>query len=508
MNDSSQRRLPNVLIEAGYRCALRSNGWIECLIWHEREPERWLGRGGDESTAIVDALSQMFPSAAARTLLSGQLAEGDLAPARPAAVPQLSTPTRGAPIHPLPTAQSIGVKPTPVRPVISRQLAVAAAPRNEPMPTVGAAYDALEDIFREIEDARPELALMAPRLQKRLMVAWICRTRSYDELFAGESRVTTGVRRIARVLTDLSKTLWPGSVRALQMNALPECALQEIETSEHPNLATWSDASRFVDQFRAAHPDIADPALDIYGWADSESIGKDPARADALLQDARVAVERVAGNVSAFPPHHRQCNPEDISQETIVGLAVHVQRLRWIRTCIIDPELWGATIGRLRWLAGRLGQRAIPLRKFLDPEYRPQDTWSRLLGQDNGPAEESPLAALTTKVREHLDGRPALYVSHRDEPLLKDKLNRSLGLNMTWCNGDDSDQRKAASEAIKAGAYKLMIAGTRFQGSRIDAPLVRLARDCEVPYIRIYAGNLDACTRALARRHNLLPAAE
>ena len=64
MGDESQRWLPRFLIDCGYRCFVRRNGWIECLISNDQE--RWIGRGGDEMDAVRDALAQMFPAAAAR----------------------------------------------------------------------------------------------------------------------------------------------------------------------------------------------------------------------------------------------------------------------------------------------------------------------------------------------------------------------------------------------------------------------------------------------------------
>ncbi|MCA9690115.1 MAG: hypothetical protein KC636_10940 [Myxococcales bacterium] len=450
--------------------------------------------------AVRDALAQMFPAAAARRLLSATL-EGDRDSLRKldlevdAPAPEVAQASSQAAVH----AISAAARGAPA--------GEEAAPA--PVPTVSAAEacQALEDIFREIEDARAELSLMAPKLQKRLMVAWICRTRSFDEQFVGEPRVTSGVRRVARLLTDLSKTLWPGSVRALQMNALPECALAEIDPGSPVVLRTWTDASHLVDETRANGPDI-DPGFDHYGWADHANIGAASKHPDLLLHDAQVAVERVAGSVIAFPPHHRNTGTDDISQETIVALAVHVQRLRWIRTSTLEPELWGATMGRLRWLASRLGQRAAPLRKFLDPEYVPSDTWHRLLGHaDNGKKTEAtagqlPLEALAAQVREQTRGKRTLVVSETEDAAQEEALAQLLGVSVTWCT-PDAAQLKALDEALSKHAYEFAVFATRFQGRHLDADLARTARTKGIPYVRVYHVEPRAFVHGFARRLGL-----
>ena len=66
MHDEGARWLPKFLADSGYRHAMYTHQWTEVLIW--RDAERWLGRGPDRDSALEDALTQMFPSAAARQL--------------------------------------------------------------------------------------------------------------------------------------------------------------------------------------------------------------------------------------------------------------------------------------------------------------------------------------------------------------------------------------------------------------------------------------------------------
>jgi len=153
-------------------------------------------------------------------------------------------------------------------------------------------------------------------------MTWICRTRSSNGLFASESRVTTGVRRIARVLTDLSKTLWPGSVRALQMNALPAVELPNIRLTK----ALYQSVRRSPSS--TGHHDVSINAAQDYfviagsfgpvlrfsgspktGWGIRSRTSATP---DALASRIEVCMCIQCGDIFESPWFHpKRCNPHD-----------------------------------------------------------------------------------------------------------------------------------------------------------------------------------------------------
>lgn len=611
MTDDDERWLPELLREQGYRGQIRQHGWYECLVW--RGEERWLGHGIDAHAALEHLLAQMFPSFAARVLYDRWAALPTQA--TPEATPEASDPPT-API----AASSLLAFPVTADPLpaVARPepASVAAEPERRPFepPRVGErlilslpsypaaaiadARETLEDILKEIADARPDFALMAPRLQKIHMLGWICRARGLDEQFAGEHKVAILVRRVAHELTNISKIMWPGSVQALQMNARPDCVVGELGVKTASVVRSWNDASDYVQTHRerAMHSEVP---LDDYGWADDlrRPPSGDPRQ---ILRDAQLTVETLAGPAQEPPPRHLSTPPEDLGQDSIDALVKHVQQLRAIRIHSLQPELWGCVMGRLRWLSGRLGDRAPTLRKWLDPEFRPPPDTSRTVAAQseqlrqrqlavrsereqlsatqttqlgawllrafdafntpdvatlvgdlrpvileldddalpdadrrlrrrlrdlkshlrNAPESDEPeleldydsikidltsiapneadddsLAAL---VRARVRGKSALFVSNRDDPDLKAKLEDQLGLDISWCDGNPR-KVQAQCESIARRSYDLVLIATGFQAHTIDGILARAARAGGVPYVRVFKGRPLACVRALAR---------
>lgn len=636
MTDNDERWLPELLRDHGYRGQMRQQGWFECLVW--RGEERWLGHGADAQAALAHLLAQMFPSTVARALFERQAPSATLDPALPATsdsaadlaskVPDNSSatpspaPTAAPPhavLHPAATpAATPATTPAtttttpaeperrPFEPPRVGERLILPTP-TYPAAAIAEARETLEDILKEIADARPDFALMAPRLQKVHMLGWICRARGLDEQYAGEHKVAILVRRVAHELTNISKIMWPGSVQALQMNARPDCVVSELGVKSAHIPRTWNDASEFVQTHRerAMHSDVP---LDDYGWADDlrrptgvgVGFGGD---ARQILRDAQVAVEALAGPAQEPPPRHISTPPEDLGQDTIDALVKHVQLLRAIRIHSLQPELWGCVMGRLRWLSGRLGDRAPTLRKWLDPEFRPPVDTSRAAAAQNeqlrqrqvavrsereqlsaatapatlgvwllkafdafntpdvaalvgdlrgtvvdldddalpdadrrlrrrlrdlkshlrnapesdepelehdydsikidltapeGPAEEVADDSLAALVRARVRGKSALFVSNRDDPDLKAKLEDQLGLDISWCDGNPR-KVQAQCESIARRSYDLVLIATGFQAHTIDGILARAARAGGVPYVRVFKGRPLACVRALAR---------
>jgi len=605
VSDDDDRWVPGLLREHGYHGLQRQQGWHECLIW--RGEERWHGHGADGAAALADVLAQMFPSAAARALYDAAVQhEGAI---RPTPEPEVAAPAEPAPEAPEPAPAE--PEPRGHEPPRVGQRLILPLPTYPPA-AVAEARETLDDILKEIADARPDFALMAPRHQKVHMLGWICRARGLDEQFAGEHKVTVLVRRVAHELTNISKIMWPGSVQALQMSARPDCVVSELGLKSLQPLRTWNDASEFVQQHRDRAL-VGEAPLDDYGWADDlrRPLPDDPR---ALLREAQAAVEALGGPVQEPPPRHLSVPPEELGADTIEQLVRHVQQLRAIRTHTLQPELWGCTMGRLRWLAGRLGERAHNLKKWLEPEFRPpldtgraaaqhdqqrqrqqavhsereallaepvtapavlgawlarafdayntpdvaalaeplraavlaleddalpdadrrlrrrlRDLKAHLVHTDGRAAADAPAApepgdetsepatsepttaestteladdepddSLSALVRSRVRGKSALFVSNRDDPDLKARLEDRLGLDITWCDGNPR-KVQAQCESISRRSYDLVLIATGFQAHTIDGILARAARSGGVPYVRVFKGRPLACVRALAR---------
>jgi hypothetical protein len=584
VTDDKSRWLPRVLLEHGYSGQRRQDVWSEVLVW--RGDERWHGRGVDEGAALADVLAQMFPSAAARALLAAHGVRPEDAPAaapEPEPEPEPPPPEPEPRPHEPPKVGQRLILPTPVYP--------AAA--------VAEARETLDDILKEIHDARPDFALMAPRLQKVHMLGWICRARGLDEQFAGEHRIGMLTRRVAHELTNISKIMWPGSVQALQMNARPDCVVAELGVRAAHVPRTWNEASEFVQQHRERAL-AGDAQLDDYGWADPRR--PPPGDPKALLREAAQVVEALAGAVHEPPPRHLTVAPDELGADAVDQLVKQVQNLRAIRGHTLQPEQWGMVMGRLRWLGGRLGDRGQQLRKWLDPEFRPPVDTSRAtaatlealrarqvavrgerealladpsrlgawlvkafdayntpdvallveplrdrvlaleddalpdadrrlrrrlrdlkahlantrpseadsevveLDYDTIKVDMSGLEAdpddapdpLEAVVRARVAGKSALFVSNRDDPDLKARLEDRLGLDITWCDGNPR-KVQAQCESIARRSYDLVLIATGFQAHTIDGILARAARAGGVPYVRVFKGRPLACVRALAR---------
>ena len=115
-----------------------------------------------------------------------------------------------------------------------------------------------------------------------------------------------------------------------------------------------------------------------------------------------------------------------------------------------------------------------------------------------GVGEEVLDDSLTALVRARVRGKSALFVSNRDDPDLKARLEEKLGLEITWCDGNPR-KVQAQCESISRRSYDLVLIATGFQAHMIDGILARAARAGGVPYVRVFKGRPLACVRALAR---------
>ncbi len=115
-------------------------------------------------------------------------------------------------------------------------------------------------------------------------------------------------------------------------------------------------------------------------------------------------------------------------------------------------------------------------------------------------AFESVTEKLLGQIRGRLPAQRALFVSNREDPDLKARLEGALGLEMTWCVADPR-RIEAAGKAIQRSAYDIVLSATGFQDHSTDAALARAcaAATPKVRYVRVNRGRLAACARALAR---------
>ena len=139
-----------------------------------------------------------------------------------------------------------------------------------------------------------------------------------------------------------------------------------------------------------------------------------------------------------------------------------------------------------------------------EPAPEPEaDGEVKTLEQDEG---DIAFRRLLARVRERIEGKSALFVSNRADPLLKERLERELGVQIEWA---EIDPRRIQSriESVRRMSYDLVMSATGFQGHSIDATLGRETKACGLPYVRVNRGRLTTCVRALARQFGLLEAA-
>lgn len=125
----------------------------------------------------------------------------------------------------------------------------------------------------------------------------------------------------------------------------------------------------------------------------------------------------------------------------------------------------------------------------------------------SAPAQDRPRAidALAERVRSETRGRKALFVSNREDPELKARLESLLHLELTWAVIDPR-RIQAKRDAIMQGSYDFVLSATGFQSHTVDATLFRAARAAGVPYVRVNRGRPLTCVRSLARELGLQPA--
>ena len=264
---AAQSRLAPWLQQQGYALAYRTDGFVECLIVHG--DEQWLGRGLTPEAARVAAVRQMFPSAAARALLVTELVTWPAANKTPsergATEPGVADAPPAAPAE---EADSSAAAPL-------REAATTPTAPSRPAIDVDTALAQLHLLEGRIEAAVPELALMAPLRQRLIILVWIARARAIETASGGERRVVEYTATVAGRLSRLSKAFWPGTIRALQRNAAPGDALQDLRGEEFASAPGWDEIAERAEA-RLRSFEEADDGNDEYGFRDSAKLTPAP----------------------------------------------------------------------------------------------------------------------------------------------------------------------------------------------------------------------------------------
>jgi hypothetical protein len=229
------------------------------------------------------------------------------------------------------------------------------------------ALEVVERIFADIGDCEHVLACLTPERQRLWLLIWICRARAEQEKHPRATEVARAVARVARRLADLARAFWPGSVRALQLNASPaDVGLGRRQGEVRPRL--WSEAADSADRALEDHLAQAEwVGLDEDGWADAAQLDPRPQNSAALL-------EQVAAELEALASH--TTNGAALDDRAVERMTHLGRMLRWMRGGVAEPVRWGTAMGRLRQIGYTLGERGEPIREVCDPRHRPRRPWA------------------------------------------------------------------------------------------------------------------------------------
>jgi hypothetical protein len=459
--------LRSMLEGFGYEIRFREHEWIECFLFTDKES--WTGRGPDRKAALEDALSRACPSHLSRALLERAIGDADQGSVRPIAKRSerpSSDPRRSGPPMLVP-------KEAPAVPDLARSV------------------EELSIIEQRIRDTRDELGLCSPERQRLALYTFICDARAHTELFPEDARVRDSVAVISRLLTEIGKSFWPGSVTALQLHMqprdLPRHLLGGVST-------TWQRAAELAERALIG-VEYADErrGFDSYGWADAPSSRPQPVDAEHQVDRLLGAIETKTGALDRAEPRASQ-KPE--ADEFLYW----VRRLRWLRGSESDPDKWARAAGRLRWYAGRrdpVYQRAA---RELDPAYAPPSTWLDALAEDVEikPSIELP-AELIDRVRGAYSGKRMVFVGTRRDPDLQARLTGAIPCAELEWRVAEPRRMHDLGEAIASKQYDVVLSALGFSSLGADPLLARACRDAGIGYVRVNRGRPIACLRALAR---------
>lgn len=416
------------LTDLGYAISFRSNGWVECLI--RLDNERWFGTGGDEAEAFANALHAVLPSEAARVAFEIVMrGASQLQAATPVApestsetttastsnalaeqmetLPAIAIDTEGeAPAQPEPVAATpVPDSPTAVATAKSATdelpLAEATAPTPKPIvicsPTTTetepleqisfeAAQAELDDLEKAIRENHEEASLLSPARQRLLITQWMARARAIESAGPRDSHLSHRVYAIAQSVGKLSKVWWPGSVQVLAKANSPLSCKRDLDPDLAGDIRSWRDVEAAAADGLDRLEEIAqDQGLDDFGWRDAAALEPAPRNPQSLLEEVRGAIDLRTSPRLLTPgeaQHTEQLKPSLRTEykNTQIKWAEIAAKARWLRGCTPSIEIWGAAMGRLRWLADHDPLFGEAIQSVIDPEFQPLGDWMRHLG--------------------------------------------------------------------------------------------------------------------------------
>lgn len=419
-----------------------------------------------------------------------------------------------------------------------------------PKQTVSRPPEALLTILRDIDAARPALAVATPERQRLGMTAWIARARAAQ---ANRQIGDRDVREVARVLQALGRTWWPGSTLALAATTPPQRVFPAAR------LRSW-DAVAVEAEKRCE---------DAVDWSDDAALLPRPHRPAAMLVSICATLSELGGALEA-----PSCPSPAVIREAaarVAELRRIAAELRWLRGCVAALP-WAAAVGRLRGLVRGLGQDGATLAALLDPAFTPS-TWARHLGRDpqrdallasvpgldDGPQEvlswllrafdgfdnphlllmcrpfapqilalrpelasrrhrrrlaelqrrltgadaplqlptrvlRAPHPSLTepssvAEARELYAGRRALFISNRSFPELEARLRGEIGVECEAIASVDAPRRRQALlQRIRAGTYDLVLVAHGFSGHADTELFAEACRSARIQFCAVGKG--------------------
>lgn len=400
LSDAELARARVELGALGYRVELRQSAWWECRISSAAHGEDWLGRGDDENEAFTRALSQLFPSYAARSAFEASLTppSSDAAAeeiTRPVDATLLDMPTLEVPISEQAEALAAPSAPTPSAPPRSHESTTVevAIPRESdhtrPMSIEASILRDLEELRAVIVDADEDVAVMAPRLQRLHILGWAAQVRALEALVPGSREVELAGGSAIAILGRMARTYWPGTVRALMRSASPRDCVDDLRARERPAPSSWDDVARLAAE---ALEGMAARSVDEYGWADAAQLAPPPPDPDGMLAGLAQLCARAEKTLE-----------ETLTADAALAteLTDAARRLRWLRGHVADDKRWGAAVGALRRILSHHPAGLEAVATLLDPAHRPPKAWATVVGYDPNKRQRQRLRrqALTTVPR-------------------------------------------------------------------------------------------------------------